>query len=157
MTSDNTIYYDPQEVRELLKNLPKILSHILTPKSSMKSIGTRDFKVYQVHYSTFMLDLLADLSLVCKKLPRNCRKILTLYYVWGYTDIEIARLTNVHYNSIVFLKSQAMKAIVDCLCKGDESTLKELQNIKIPKPQKNRRPITRAFFWIRENINEEKE
>jgi len=150
--SSYNVYYSEHEVKQLLRRLPFLLSSTLTPKNSFKSLGSSDAKVYQVRHSTFLLDLLVDLSLVWKQLPPYFKVIMSEYYLWGATDATIGSGYNIPAKSIHRVRMKAVRAILDILCKGDDALMLSLQDFK--RKPRNNQPETREIItrvWRRED------
>lgn len=144
LSSPFNLYYTAEEAKQLLRKLPYLLAVITTPKSSSKTIGLRDYKVYEVRHSTYILDLLADVSAVWNSLPSFFRSILTGYYLLGYTDIDIGNKMDMHPKSVFRVRQLAVKAVVKALSEGNHQPLEKLKKFQ-RKPRITRRIITRVW------------
>lgn len=133
--NDYNEYYSESEVRSLLRKLPLLISSTLTPKNSMKSLASRDAKVYTVRHSTHLLDLILDLSLAWEKLPSYFKIILAQYYLYDCTDSTIGDGYSIPAKSIHRVRMKAVQAIVDVMCKGDFELMEKLKDFK-RKPRK---------------------
>lgn len=124
-------FYKEFEVKGILRKLPYLLDVITSPKNSMRSLGTKQYKVYAVHHSTFLLDLVADVSRVWNQIPSFFRNILSLYYLCGLTDYEIGCNIGRPLKTVFRLRSLAVGGLCSVLCDGDWSGIERLEKFKL--------------------------
>lgn len=124
------LHYTEGQVKQLLRRLPYLLSVITSPKNSAKTAGTPEAKVYEIHHSTFLLDLIADLTLIWNQMPPLFQRILYEYFILGETDLRIEAKTDIAAKSVHRIRQMAVNALTLALTTGDMEALDKLREYK---------------------------
>lgn len=66
-------------------------------------------------YNLEDIDMMFDFGLICKKLMYTDNLIITLYYMWRFTDKEIGEILDLKENTVKTKRTRAKQEIKDIL------------------------------------------
>ncbi len=97
-------------------------SNLMYRKNKAKVISFDEIENYKmIDNSNFeATDTMFDFQLICKNLTHTDNLIITLYYMWQFTDKEIGEILGLKENTIKTKRTRAKQKIKSILERGEE-------------------------------------